>query len=445
MNAQVVARGPDGFTVAFTVSRSNEFPAYEAEIQQALNEAGAVATAEALRQFDTAGEAVEYGDTRYTSKGTYFKEYQTPFGVAGLERHLYQSPKGGATICPLEDRAGVILSATPALARTVASKYAEFGSPRVQHDLEVNHGRHLSRGFIEGLAEHVAMLAREEREKARYRLPRLETAGMTVLVALMSTPIDRKQKPSMEVGLASIGLYDHGGERQFRVLLADLFNPEPDRFPPDPDRFLGRVEREVERVRNALIAPHVFGITAGQDWAVGFFERPGSFERQVVDPFSLLDQLAEALARGPKKKFKDRREWLRELRYRLWHDPAWKDFLFKGLVRWSRDASTTEDDPDWRQIHEALARHEAEGRLDYRAPLSVRALGEAEVLAEMGRALLGDRFQMTRMQGTGRRAAEAVLVLRELTRNPDRWDQFWRDLTARYQGQGRPGKPWPGW
>ena len=175
---------------------------------------------------------------------------------------------------------------------------------------------------------------------------------MTVLVALASTPLDRKQKPSLEVGLASIGIYDHEGERQFRVLLADLFDPEP-------DRFLGRVEREVERIRKALLEPHFFGITAGQDWAVRFLDRPELVERQVVDPFSLLDQLAEAIDRGPEKEFKERRqfkerrEWLRELRHRLWYDPEWKTFLFQGLDRWSREASTGEGDPEWRPIGEA--------------------------------------------------------------------------------------------
>jgi hypothetical protein len=429
MNARITRRGPEGFTVTFEVKSATEFAAYEKEIQHALNEAGVVATAEALRQFDTKGEPLVLDGTPSTSKDPVLKEYQTPYGIADVERSVYQGPRGGATIAPLDERAGIMLSATPALARMVASKYAEFGSARVQHDLEMNHGRHLSRGFIAGLAEQVASLARKERDRERYRLPRFETAGMTVLVALASTPIDRNQEPAMEGGLASIGIYDQGGERQFRVLLADLFDPDPERFPPDPDRFLWRVEREVERIRKALIEPHVFGITAGQDWAVRFFDRPGSFERQVVDPFSLLDQLAEALTRGPEKKLKERREWLRESRYRLWHDPDWKDFLFKGLGRWAREASTTEDDPDWRHIHQSLGQHRAAGRLDYSEPLSVRALGEAELLPELSRALLGDRFRMTRMQSTGRRAAEAVLVLRELTRNPERWDQFWQKLS----------------
>ena len=143
MNAQIVERGPDGFTVAFTVRRGSDFPTYEAEIREAINEAGTLATAEALKQFDTDGEPVEHWGTRYTSKGMYPRQYQTPFGVADVERHLYQSPRGAPRSALWTTGPGSCSAPTPALARMIAAKYAEVGSPRVQQDLEMNHGRRL--------------------------------------------------------------------------------------------------------------------------------------------------------------------------------------------------------------------------------------------------------------------------------------------------------------
>jgi hypothetical protein len=58
-----------------------------------------VATAEGLRWFDTDGSPTTVGPVKFTSKGEVEKDYQTPFGVATVSRHVYQSPQGGPTYC----------------------------------------------------------------------------------------------------------------------------------------------------------------------------------------------------------------------------------------------------------------------------------------------------------------------------------------------------------
>ena len=78
----------------------------EEEIQAVVNEAGNLATKEALKRFDTTGAPIQIGSARMTSRGLVLKRYETPYGLIDVERHLYQTSAGGKTYCPLDDRAG---------------------------------------------------------------------------------------------------------------------------------------------------------------------------------------------------------------------------------------------------------------------------------------------------------------------------------------------------
>jgi hypothetical protein len=164
MDATIIARTPTSFTLQVKVPYNDSMLDFEETLQQRLNEAGVVATAEALKQFDTDGSPISVGSTKLTSKGQVEKDYQTPYGVATVARHVYQSSQGGPTYCPLDRDARIIVSSTPRFAKVISHKYAESSSPRVQLDLEENHGRAVSRCLIQDIADAVAavVLAKEE-------------------------------------------------------------------------------------------------------------------------------------------------------------------------------------------------------------------------------------------------------------------------------------------
>ena len=102
----------------------------EEVIQEVLNEAGVLASKAALEQFDTDGSPIEIGGARWTSKGQEPKIYQTPYGEAVVARHVYQTSEGGATFCPLEREARIIITSTPRFAMQVSSKYADRAGGR---------------------------------------------------------------------------------------------------------------------------------------------------------------------------------------------------------------------------------------------------------------------------------------------------------------------------
>src|SRR4051812_11834368 len=174
MNATIIARTPTSFTVQVEVPYNGSMLDFEETLQQRLNEAGVVATAEGLKQFDTDGSAITVGSVKLTTKGRVEKDYQTPYGVATVDRHVYQSPEGGPTYCPLDRDARIVVTSTPRLAKIISHKYAEFSSPRARVDLQENHGRAVSRCLIRDVADAVAAAAMAKEEGWSYTPPKFD-------------------------------------------------------------------------------------------------------------------------------------------------------------------------------------------------------------------------------------------------------------------------------
>lgn len=105
--AKIVHRSEKSFKVEIEVSYKKSMLEGEEAIQEAINQAGCLMTGEMFCQFDTDGSPIMIGGVKWTSKGLISKTNQTPYGEAEIERHIYQSPKGGAGFCPLERDASV--------------------------------------------------------------------------------------------------------------------------------------------------------------------------------------------------------------------------------------------------------------------------------------------------------------------------------------------------
>src|SRR5512143_1269703 len=135
MPAAIVARTETASTIRIEIPYGSSMLGSEGTIQEHLNQAGVLATQEALQRFDTDGSPILVADAKLTSMGRALKEYQTPYGVAPVERHIYQSSRGGKAYCPLDRNARIVVSSTPKFAKMVSFKYAEFGSARVIQDL----------------------------------------------------------------------------------------------------------------------------------------------------------------------------------------------------------------------------------------------------------------------------------------------------------------------
>src|SRR4051795_9538322 len=324
MSATIVARSETSFTVQVEIPYGCSMLDFEQTIQDRLNQAGVVATQEALQQFDTDGSPVTIGAVKFTSKGPLPKEYQTPYGVATVTRHVYQSSQGGKTYCPLDRDARIVVSSTPRFAKMIAHKYAEFGSGRVTIDLEENHGRKVARSFVQNVADAVATVALAKEESWNYSLPKLEHPVSTITLGLDGTCLLMCEGGWRETMVGTIGFYDRAGGRQHTIYLAAT--PEYGKA-----TFLDRMEREIERVKAAYPEARYVGLADG---AKGNWEFLGRHtETQVIDFWHAAEYLSDAagvlFARSPDAK----RAWLEASCHRLKHEPGAARQLIRDLRR----------------------------------------------------------------------------------------------------------------
>lgn len=415
MNATIIARTPTSFTLQIEVPYDGSMLNFEETLQHRLNEAGVVATAEGLKQFDTDGSAITVGSSKLTTKGPVEKDYQTPYGVATVARHVYQGTQGGPTYCPLDRDARIVVTSTPRFAKILSHKYAEFSSPRAQVDLQENHGRVVSRCLIQDVADAVAAAALAKEEDWSYSLPKFEAPPATVAISLDGTCTLMCEDGWREAMVGTLAFYDPEGERQHTAYLAAT--PEYGKA-----RFLGHLEAEIGRARAKCPDAHYVGIADG---AKGNWEFLGRHtDVQVTDFWHAAEYLGKAavvLYRGhPRTK----EAWLEDACHRLKHDPGGAQWVLKQLRRLARERPWAKDHEDVRRAITYFTNQSGAGRMDYASRVAANEPIGSGVTEAACKVIVKQRLCGSGMKWTEGGAA-VVLSLRALSYTPERWDQFW--------------------
>jgi hypothetical protein len=244
--------------IELMVERSRSLLATEEAIQVALNEAGCLASREALRYFDTDGSPLQIGPEIWRTKGQQPKLYQTPYGEVELARHVYQRSGGGATYCPLERDARIVIPSTPRFAKQVSSKLAQGAAREVQRDLAENHGRPVAVSYLQRLSEAIGTVVQAKEADWEYALPDLEVPIASVAVGLDGTCLLLGEDGWREAMVGTLALFDAAGERQHTLYGAAT----PEYGKPT---FLARLERELQRVKAAYPQATYIGLADGAE------------------------------------------------------------------------------------------------------------------------------------------------------------------------------------
>jgi hypothetical protein len=182
--AEIIARNDNELTIQVTIKLTGSLLEMENTILDSFNEIGCLATAEALKRFDTDGSPIKLGDTKMTARDKDNKTYQTPYGSVQLERYVYQTSKGGRIYCPLEHHARIVRGATPKFAQQLSHKYANMNAPAVCRDLEDNHHRNIAHSYLQDVSDWVGGIAQAKEELWEYAIPPLDEAITTIVVSL---------------------------------------------------------------------------------------------------------------------------------------------------------------------------------------------------------------------------------------------------------------------
>lgn len=418
MSAKLIEVTDTRVKIELTVELSRSMLETEEAIQVGLNEAGCIASQEALRYFDTDGSPISIGPEIWRTKGRQPKSYQTPYGEVELERHVYQRSGGGKTYCPLEREARIVITSTPRFAKQVSSKFASGAARDVQRDLAENHARPVALSYLQRLSEAIGAVVQTKETDWEYALPELEAEVASVSVGLDGTCMLLCEHGWRQAMVGTISLFAAEGERLHTLYVAAT--PEYGK-----QTFLARLEQELQRVKAAYPRATCIGLADGAEdnWR---FLNPRTAV-QLIDFYHASGYLpAAAIAAFPNISDKlQRQAWLQDRCHRLKHTPGAAQSLLEEMKALPTAALNTTQRETLESAITYFSFHHHQ--MDYAAARTKHWPIGSGITEAACKTLVKQRLCRAGMRWKEKGAA-VVLSLRALMLTPDRWRQFWDKL-----------------
>lgn len=417
MAARIISQTNGELTIQVKVSLKGSMLESEQSIIESINEVGMLATGEALKQFDTDGSPIVMGDIKLTARCNSGKTYQTPYGAVHIERHVYQSSKGGKIYVPLESGARIIQGASPRFAKMISHKYSSLAAPSVIDDLAENHDRKLSIAYLQKVTDYVGTIAQAKEERWDYEPPKLDKAIITIGISLDGAYVLTVNDGYREAMVGTISLYDSEGERQDTIYVAA--SPEYGK-----EHFFAKFEREISQSKARYPDAQTIGVADGakNNWAF----LAAHTTRQILDYWHATEYLSEAShAVFPNKGDNATREmWLEQQCHNLKHKQGAAGRILEAL----RQCSEKRLSPALREKLDAtisyFKNNIAGGRMKYHIHTKNNFPIGSGVVEAACKTIIKQRLGASAMRWKSE-GIKMILSLRTLVKTKGRWNQFW--------------------
>lgn len=417
MTAKLISVEGAVIRIELTIELSETMLESEEKIQEQLNEAGRIASKEAMKQQDTGGGVQEIEGKKWRTKGKQPKAYQTPYGEVVVERHVYQKAGGGKTYCPMERNARIIVTSTPMFAKQITSKMCYGAGAEVQRDLSDNHGRGVALSYIQRLSEAVGSIVQAREESEDYEPPKLECKVSTVGIGLDGTCMLMCEQGWREAMVGTISLYDAEGERQHTIYLGAT--PEYGK-----QKFLERLEREIGRTKERYPDAAYVGIADGAESNWKFLNQ--HTQTQILDFYhasGYLGAVAEALYPNQSA---EQKEWLKQSCHQLKHEVGTAQKLHAQMVKLVEQQALTKTLKE--NVQAAITYyHNHLHQMDYAQFRQQHYPIGSGVTEAACKTLIKQRLCCSGMRWK-EKGASIILSLRALILTTTRWQQFWDKL-----------------
>jgi hypothetical protein len=423
MPAIIISQSPTEVKIELTVNLTGNMLDSEFAIQEAVNEAGKLATGCALESFDTDGSAIEIAGRRLHPKklnGSYKqpKIYQTPYGKTCIERYVYQGSGGGASYSPLDTGARIISTSTPMMAKLVSAKYSRMGGRETVDDF-LDHGREVEKKYVQNMAENVAQIAGMKEENWRYTTPELDTFVRSVTIGIDGGRANFLGEGWRDVMVGTIAIYDLAGERQHTIYIANA--PEYGK-----GTFFERMTREIERIKCQHPVAKYIGMSDGAKDHWTFLEKHTDI--QILDFYHATEYMGEASkAMFPKVgDAEEQEQWLTDRCHQLKHEEGAADRI-EHMMRGALGKARTKNQRA--EIQKAVTYFaNNKHRMNYCENVKNK-LSIGSGVTEAGcKVIIKQRLCQAGMRWKEKGCA-SVLALRALNRTEGRWDQFWSKIS----------------
>ena len=419
MSLEIISQAGDELTLQVKIDFSGSMMQVEEKIQSACNEVGTLSTKKTLERFDADGSPVIIGDHKYTVREKDKKEYQTPYGVVEITRHVYQDCFGGKIYVPLEIGARIIHGATPKFAKMLSHKYASMSAQDTLDDLHMNHGRKISKNYLQAVSESVSALVQNKFDVWEYALPVLDTAISTVSVSMDGAMLPTCTEGWRESMVGTISLYDAQGDRQHTVYIGE--SPEYGK-----SNFMNRMDSEIEKIKINYPSALYLGIADGAKNNWPFLEK--HTEKQLLDFYHVTEYLTKcSYAAFPQKTGKpERTKWLNDRCHELKHNKNGPQDIFNELKKFKRRKKLSSEVREHLLAAISYFKNNIH-RMNYAEHVENNLPIGSGVTEAACKTLIKQRFCKSgmRWKQTG---IKIVLRLRELVQTAGRWQQFWNKV-----------------
>lgn len=403
-------------TIELQVELTNSMLDSEENILSSLNEAGTIATKEALSYFDTDGTKLLFGETLFFSKGQLPKKYQTPYGEISIPRHVYQSSEGGKTFCPMEQDARIIVTSTPRFAKMVSNKIASNATTVVQRDLKENHGRKVTRTFLSDVSNAVGSIAQAKEESWHYETPKFEQAIKTVAIGLDGTCMLLCNDSYREAMTGTISLYNNKRERVHTIYLGAA--PEYGK-----EQFFQRMEREIQHIKTLYPEARYVGVADGAEINWGFLKP--YITRQVLDFYHASGYIKEASHAAFPRSEEKCTQWFEAQRHELKHTRGAAKNILEQMKEFTGNRLGKVKHEKLNKAITYFSNHFHQ--MNYVQYLKDKLPIGSGVTEAACKTLIKQRLCCSGMKWTDR-GAGIVISLRSLVLTKGRWEQFWTKL-----------------
>jgi hypothetical protein len=313
MPSEIVKQDNNEVIVQFTLKLTGSMLKDEQALQDSINQAGKVAMVPVIKQFDTNGEPIRVNGVKHTVKDYSPQTYETPYGAVDVERHTYQTSKGGRAHVPVEVDGRMILNSTPRYAQMITGKYSRLGADALRQDLLENNGREVSRNYVKKLTDFVGSIAQCYESEWEYELPQFDRPVNSISIGLDGTSILLQDAGWREAMCGTIAFYDKTGKRMHTIYCAAA--PEYGK-----DKFKDKLSREIMRIKEKYPDVIYIGLADGAKDNWSFLKK--YTERLLNDFYHSIEYVGKAgsaiFGLGQKnKKYKD--DWVEKWCHDLKH------------------------------------------------------------------------------------------------------------------------------
>jgi len=312
--------------------------------------------------------------------------------------------------------ARIIHSATPKFSKMLSHKYASMSAKDALNDLSINHGREISKKYLQDVSESVFEIVENKENIWEYALPEFAEPITTITISMDGAMLPTCTEGWRESMVGTASLFDKNGERQHTIYIGE---------PPEygKSNFMNRLEKEVEKIKINYPSALYIGIADGAKNNWPFLEK--HTDKQLLDFYHVTEYLTKcSYAAFPQKTGKpERTKWLNARCHELKHNKTGPQDIFNELKKFKRRKKLSSEVREHLIAAISYFKNNIH-RMNYAEHVEKNLSIGSGVTEAACKTLIKQRFCKSGMRWKND-GIKNVLRLRELTQTDGRWQQLW--------------------